>query len=214
MEAKLGFRFHHPRRGLELEGADAHRRDPMAQDLWDVELDLTWANDSAIQNLADSFSGRHGRVPRDPRRRNSGQRPGERGRAARLQRRRRRSRRRRLQRDPQQARRARGRVLRERSRLEREGTKRVHGDGLHVRRARRPRARRDLAHPAEKRRPPDARRRDRIQCRIHAYVRDRFEQRRHARRHPSTCRHRLRQRTARPATASAATAIPPIARTS
>ena len=55
MEAKLGFRFHQPRKGLDLEGGDEHRRDPMAQDVWDAELDFTWANDSAIDAIHISF---------------------------------------------------------------------------------------------------------------------------------------------------------------
>jgi long-chain fatty acid transport protein len=55
MEAKLGFRFHQLRPGVALEGGDKHRRDPMAQDVWDAELDLTWANDSAIDYLNISF---------------------------------------------------------------------------------------------------------------------------------------------------------------
>ena len=54
MEAKLGFRFHKPRHDLDpLE--NAHRRDPMAQDVWDAELDFTWANDSAIDALQIRF---------------------------------------------------------------------------------------------------------------------------------------------------------------
>jgi long-chain fatty acid transport protein len=45
MEAKLGVRFHKPRADREAN----HRvRDPMAQDLFDIEADLTWANDSAL----------------------------------------------------------------------------------------------------------------------------------------------------------------------
>ncbi len=60
MEAKLGFRFHQPRLGVDLEGANLHRRDPMAQDVWDAELDLTWANDSAIDNLNISFPTQDG----------------------------------------------------------------------------------------------------------------------------------------------------------
>ncbi len=55
MEAKLGVRLHKPRHGLGLEGAAEHRRDPMAQDIWDLELDFTWANDSAIKNLQIRF---------------------------------------------------------------------------------------------------------------------------------------------------------------
>jgi hypothetical protein len=55
MEAKLGFRFHQPRKGVAMEGAAAHRRDPLAQDVWDAELDLTWANDSAMDALHIAF---------------------------------------------------------------------------------------------------------------------------------------------------------------
>jgi long-subunit fatty acid transport protein len=47
MEAKLGFRYHQPRAGVE----QAHRRDPMATDVFDVEADLTWANDGAFQQI-------------------------------------------------------------------------------------------------------------------------------------------------------------------
>jgi long-chain fatty acid transport protein len=45
MEAKLGFRFHLPREGSP---SNPHVRDPIAHDLFDVEADLTWANDSAF----------------------------------------------------------------------------------------------------------------------------------------------------------------------
>ncbi len=55
MEAKIGVRVHKPRRGLAIEGADLHRRDPMAQDVWDLELNVTWANDSAIDTLQIRF---------------------------------------------------------------------------------------------------------------------------------------------------------------
>jgi long-subunit fatty acid transport protein len=55
MEAKLGVRLHKPRHGLGLEGMSEHRRDPMAQEIWDLELDLTWANDSAMNNLNITF---------------------------------------------------------------------------------------------------------------------------------------------------------------
>lgn len=57
MEAKIGVRVHKPRRGLAIEGAEMHRRDPMAQDIWDLELNLTWANDSAIDTLQIRFPG-------------------------------------------------------------------------------------------------------------------------------------------------------------
>jgi long-chain fatty acid transport protein len=55
MEAKIGVRIHKPRRGLAIEGAELHRRDPMAQDIWDLELNVTWANDSAIDTLQIQF---------------------------------------------------------------------------------------------------------------------------------------------------------------
>jgi long-subunit fatty acid transport protein len=53
MEAKVGFRWHQPRAGVE----QAHRRDPMATDLYDVEADFTWANDSAFQQIGISLPG-------------------------------------------------------------------------------------------------------------------------------------------------------------
>ena len=53
MEAKLGVRFHKLR-----DGADPlHRRDPMSQDVFDAEIDLTWANNSAFDNLQIRFPG-------------------------------------------------------------------------------------------------------------------------------------------------------------
>jgi len=59
MEAKLGFRFHAPRHGIDAAEL-VHHRDPMAQDVWDAELDLTWANDSAIDYLNITFPGSNG----------------------------------------------------------------------------------------------------------------------------------------------------------
>ena len=55
MEAKLAFRFHRPRG----DSPSSHRRDPLAQDLFDLEVDLTWANDSA-------FDAVHIRLPATP----------------------------------------------------------------------------------------------------------------------------------------------------
>jgi hypothetical protein len=57
MEAKIGMRIHKPRRGIAIEGAEAHRRDPLAQDVWDLELNVTWANNSAIDTLQIRFPG-------------------------------------------------------------------------------------------------------------------------------------------------------------
>jgi long-chain fatty acid transport protein len=47
MEAKLGFRYHMLRRDADM----AHRRDPMTQDIFDLEADLTWAHDSQFQQI-------------------------------------------------------------------------------------------------------------------------------------------------------------------
>ena len=54
MEAKLGFRYHKPRPDVPYE---THRRDPMAQDVFDVEADFTWANNSAFDSLKIQFPG-------------------------------------------------------------------------------------------------------------------------------------------------------------
>jgi long-subunit fatty acid transport protein len=52
MEAKLGVRYHQPR------GVPApHLRDPISQDVYDVELDLTWANNSAFDYVTLRFPG-------------------------------------------------------------------------------------------------------------------------------------------------------------
>jgi long-subunit fatty acid transport protein len=52
MEAKIGVRYHQPRKDVPYDG---HVRDPMATDVFDVELDFTYANDSAFQNLEIRF---------------------------------------------------------------------------------------------------------------------------------------------------------------
>lgn len=56
MEAKLGVRFHKPRGESHRK---SHVRDPMSQDVWDLEVDLTWANNS-------SFDAIQLRFPSDP----------------------------------------------------------------------------------------------------------------------------------------------------
>ena len=48
MEAKLGFRYHMLRPGVNTR----HVRDPMAQDVFDLEADLTWAHDSQFQAIS------------------------------------------------------------------------------------------------------------------------------------------------------------------
>ncbi|MCC6558079.1 MAG: outer membrane protein transport protein [Polyangiaceae bacterium] len=63
MEAKLGVRYHHPRArgprpGSTLgapEGAARRVRDPLSEDLFDIELDLTWANNSAVDTIEVRF---------------------------------------------------------------------------------------------------------------------------------------------------------------
>jgi long-subunit fatty acid transport protein len=77
MEAKLGVRFHKPRsvavsapaelpHGAASAGAPAvpaapaasrHVRDPLATDVWDLEADLTWANNSSLDTIQLRFPG-------------------------------------------------------------------------------------------------------------------------------------------------------------
>jgi long-subunit fatty acid transport protein len=52
MEARVGFRYHQPR-GVPKKQS----RDPIADDLFDAEIDFTWANNSAIDNLQIRFPG-------------------------------------------------------------------------------------------------------------------------------------------------------------
>ena len=62
MEAKLGVRYHKPR-GTPLADdgrptlAHARIRDPLAQDVFDVEANVTWANNSAIDSIQVRFPG-------------------------------------------------------------------------------------------------------------------------------------------------------------
>jgi Outer membrane protein transport protein (OMPP1/FadL/TodX) len=60
MEAKIGLRYHQPRVSLEEaqtmpSAGKTYRRDPLAHDLFDAEIDLTWANNSAIDALEVRF---------------------------------------------------------------------------------------------------------------------------------------------------------------
>lgn len=60
MEAKIGIRYHKPRVQTGPDGEAVppqNKRDPMANDVFDVELDLTWANNSAIDALQIRFPG-------------------------------------------------------------------------------------------------------------------------------------------------------------
>jgi len=75
MEAHLGFRYHHPRdRTRSQDFVTQHggwARDPISQDLFDVELDLTWANNSAVEavilrfNEGTNINGTPGQVPQN-----------------------------------------------------------------------------------------------------------------------------------------------------
>ena len=63
MEAKLGVRYHMARSDVE---ATAHLRDPMSQDVFDLEADLTWANNSSLDYLQIRFPstpGGQGTIP-------------------------------------------------------------------------------------------------------------------------------------------------------
>ena len=51
MQARVGVRFHQPREGAAPEFATGSR-DPMALDVFDVELDVTWANNSQFDTLS------------------------------------------------------------------------------------------------------------------------------------------------------------------
>lgn len=53
MEAKIGFRYHEPR--ASRAAGRTYRRDPLANDLFDAEIDLTWANNAAIDALEVRF---------------------------------------------------------------------------------------------------------------------------------------------------------------
>ncbi len=52
MQARIGARFHMPRDGAAI---DTNVRDPIASDLFDVELDVTWANNSHFKDLSVHF---------------------------------------------------------------------------------------------------------------------------------------------------------------
>ncbi|MBK7580556.1 MAG: outer membrane protein transport protein [Myxococcales bacterium] len=62
MEARVGARWHMPRKvtsPLEAESfrKDRYRvRDPLRDDLYDMELDLTWANNSSVENVEIRFA--------------------------------------------------------------------------------------------------------------------------------------------------------------
>ena len=68
MEAKVAFRFRKPRPRQDAADADPevvalararekHVRDPIATDLFDAEVDLTWSNNSAVDSLQIRFPG-------------------------------------------------------------------------------------------------------------------------------------------------------------
>jgi long-subunit fatty acid transport protein len=58
MEAKIGVRYHQPRDlPPDSNPPPRHLRDPLSQDKFDVELNLTWANNSAIDAIQIRFPG-------------------------------------------------------------------------------------------------------------------------------------------------------------
>lgn len=77
MDAKLGFRYHHPRGALPKDDypkwakKSHYVRDPMTEDLFDLELDLTYANNSAMDAIEIRFdpgikvNGTPGEVPQN-----------------------------------------------------------------------------------------------------------------------------------------------------
>ncbi len=84
MEAKLGMRYHHPLKPGMMPASplggkphpswaekNEYVRDPLSQDLFDVEIDLTWANNSAVDIIEIRFDpgiavkGTPGEVPQN-----------------------------------------------------------------------------------------------------------------------------------------------------
>jgi long-chain fatty acid transport protein len=55
MEAKLGVRFHQPR--TNPADQPKHLRDPLSQDLFDLELNVTWANNKAFDAIEIRLPG-------------------------------------------------------------------------------------------------------------------------------------------------------------
>jgi len=53
MEAKIGVRYHRPRSAEPRK----HHRDPLADDVFDAEVDLTWSNNSAFDAIQVRFPG-------------------------------------------------------------------------------------------------------------------------------------------------------------
>ncbi|HVK66731.1 MAG TPA: hypothetical protein VM694_19740 [Polyangium sp.] len=70
LEARLGFRYHHPlRAGSLVPKTGAKVRDPLAEDLFDLEVDFTYAHNSVVDNLEVRFdpgirvNGTPGEIP-------------------------------------------------------------------------------------------------------------------------------------------------------
>lgn len=56
LEARLGFRYHHPQRMGSLVAKTGRKvRDPLAEDLFDLEVDFTYAHNSVVDNLEVRF---------------------------------------------------------------------------------------------------------------------------------------------------------------
>jgi long-chain fatty acid transport protein len=76
MEARIGVRYHHPRKGARAQDWVTQHgdwaRDAIAEDVFDVEIDLTWAHNSQIDKIDVTFNDRYvingtagGRIPLD-----------------------------------------------------------------------------------------------------------------------------------------------------
>jgi len=70
LEARLGFRYHHPLRAGSLVPKTGPKvRDPIAEDLFDLEVDFTYAHNSVVQDLEVRFdsgirvNGTPGNIP-------------------------------------------------------------------------------------------------------------------------------------------------------
>jgi len=56
LEARMGFRYHHPQRaGSAIPKTGWNKRDTLAEDLFDIEVDFTYAHNSSVDNLEVRF---------------------------------------------------------------------------------------------------------------------------------------------------------------
>lgn len=57
MEARVGIRYYKPREGVVLEQKGGLLKDPLRDEVFDVELDAEWSHDSQFDNLEIRFNG-------------------------------------------------------------------------------------------------------------------------------------------------------------